>query len=406
MAAQIPVRGHMVGENRLATGEWIAFFRQLLADLEAVSGSGSGASIAASRLTGTIELARISGLTDAQVSALASIAWSKIAKAGSSLGDLESRSASDLTSGVLALAQGGAGVDLSATGGANQFLKQTALGALVSVAAILVADLPTAIPAANLADGSISDAEFQYLNGAVSNLQQQLNDRARHPVHRRSMWMTPVGASAGMTAHVMGHPTAATASGTIVEQIDASLIGGRQTTGAVSGNSVGLLGPAELISEDADPVFTFLFRSPPDITNIRFWIGAAIAAAGDNDDPSATNRYAMLRYSTVAGDTGFMGACGNAAGAQSVTAAAVAPIVAATVYLARVRFSGGGAAVHFSLNGSAEQTLSTNLPDTAGGTKLTWEHRLFTQAAAAKSWDWGASEVEATRVSTSLGNPV
>jgi hypothetical protein len=50
---------------------------------------------------GTVPLARISGLTDAQVAIGAAIAWAKLNKAGSSLADLATRSASDLSSGTL-----------------------------------------------------------------------------------------------------------------------------------------------------------------------------------------------------------------------------------------------------------------------------------------------------------------
>ena len=43
-------------------------------------------------------------------------------------------------------------------------------------------DLPTAIDAAKIADGSVSDAEYQYLNGVTSALQTQLNAKAADSV--------------------------------------------------------------------------------------------------------------------------------------------------------------------------------------------------------------------------------
>ena len=51
--------------------------------------------------------------------------------------------ATDVTSGTLALARGGTLADLSATGGAGQFLKQSSTGAAVTVGAIASTDLPT-----------------------------------------------------------------------------------------------------------------------------------------------------------------------------------------------------------------------------------------------------------------------
>lgn len=44
--------------------------------------------------------------------------------------------------------------------------------------ALVIADLPTGISAANIADGSVSDAEFQYLNGVTSAIQTQLDAKA------------------------------------------------------------------------------------------------------------------------------------------------------------------------------------------------------------------------------------
>lgn len=55
--------------------------------------------------TGTLPLARLSNITDTQIAAAAAIAWSKLSKSGSSLADLATRSAADLSSGILAAAR-------------------------------------------------------------------------------------------------------------------------------------------------------------------------------------------------------------------------------------------------------------------------------------------------------------
>lgn len=70
---------------------------------------------AGSLTSGTVPLARISGLTDAQIDAAAAIAWSKLSKSGSSLADLATRSAADLSSGSLAVARLGNGVTSTTT---------------------------------------------------------------------------------------------------------------------------------------------------------------------------------------------------------------------------------------------------------------------------------------------------
>lgn len=50
--------------------------------------------------------------------------------------DILEHSASQITSGTLALARGGTGADLSATGGAGQVVKQTSLGAALTVGTV------------------------------------------------------------------------------------------------------------------------------------------------------------------------------------------------------------------------------------------------------------------------------
>ena len=71
--------------------------------------------------------------------------------------DVPSLPASQITSGQLALAQGGTGANLSATGGAGQYLKQASSGGAVSVGAIAAADVPS-LDAAKITTGSIGVA--------------------------------------------------------------------------------------------------------------------------------------------------------------------------------------------------------------------------------------------------------
>ena len=85
--------------------------------------------------------------------------------------------AGDITSGQLALEQGGTGADLSATGGAGHVLKQSSSGGAVSVGALAAADMPTGIDAAKIGSGNISNTEFDYLEGVTSSLQTQLDDK-------------------------------------------------------------------------------------------------------------------------------------------------------------------------------------------------------------------------------------
>ena len=71
--------------------------------------------------------------------------------------DIPSLPASIIGSGTLATAQGGTGSNLSATGGAGNYVKQSSTGANLSVGAIADADLPTALANHTLTGGSINN---------------------------------------------------------------------------------------------------------------------------------------------------------------------------------------------------------------------------------------------------------
>jgi hypothetical protein len=111
------------------------------ATLPALNGSALTSLNASNLASGTVALARLANIADAQIAAAAAIAWSKISKVGSTLADMATRSAADLTSGLLALARGGTGADLSATGGASQVLRQSTAGGAVTVSQLTTADI-------------------------------------------------------------------------------------------------------------------------------------------------------------------------------------------------------------------------------------------------------------------------
>ena len=85
---------------------------------------------------------------------------------------------SAFSTGQVPLSRGGTGSDLSATGGSSQFLKQTSSGGNISVGGILTNDLPASIDCAKFANGSVSNTEFQYLDGVTSGIQSQLDGKA------------------------------------------------------------------------------------------------------------------------------------------------------------------------------------------------------------------------------------
>jgi len=373
--------------------EWVDWLHQL--KVRAETAAGPGGTIDASQITsGTIALARLAGITNAQIAAAAAIVWSKIDKAGSSLADIAVRSASDLSSGLLALARGGTGADLSGTGGTSQYLKQAAAGAAVTVGTIAAADLPTGIDAAKIADGSVSNAEFQYIGGLTSDAQTQLDRRMPVVLYRKHfsyVYSGPIGSGpivgmglANATITAAGHSEASTAT----------FFGASLTTSAVIANAVVVAG-AVMLPTITDPVAYVRIKTGADITNVRIFFALSNAAFSNADAFNA--QYVGFRYSTVVPDGGWVGVCCDGAAANAQTTGTVAAIAASTEYLLRIRVSGDGTAVNFAVSTaggafSAEQTLSANLPAT--NVRLRWEMRVTTQAAAAKAFAFNSAYVE------------
>lgn len=103
------------------------------ADAQIYIGTGAGAG----------SFAALSGDATMTNGGVVTVADDSHAHTSSSVSGLDA--ANDISSGLLALARGGAGADLSATGGANQFVRQSSVGGALSVSAIADADVPNTI---------------------------------------------------------------------------------------------------------------------------------------------------------------------------------------------------------------------------------------------------------------------
>lgn len=139
-----------------------------------------------------------------------------------------------------------------------------------------------------------------------------------------------------------------------------------------------------------DPTFYARIRTGSDITSLRIIIGFDTAAATNSDGDSRS--LVVFRYSTVAGDTNWMGVCNNGGAATTQTADTGVAVAASTVYLFKVVISGDGTLATFTVNGSAPVTLNTNLPATSTGMFPTFS---FTpQAASARVLDYSFIHIE------------
>lgn len=123
LSASPPLRGDLVVANstplwaRFAIGAPGTVLRSTGTDPAwSTDGSALTALNATSLASGTVALARLPlTIANAQIDAAAAIAWTKISKTGSSLADLTTRSAADLSSGTLADARLSTNVSLFGT---------------------------------------------------------------------------------------------------------------------------------------------------------------------------------------------------------------------------------------------------------------------------------------------------
>lgn len=109
-------------------------------------------------------------LVDANVDAAAAIAYSKLSIAD---GDLTIAK----TSGLQSALDGKVDENAAITGATKTKITYDAKGLVTAGADLAASDLPTGIDAAKIADGSVSNAEFQYIGGLTSDAQTQLNGK-------------------------------------------------------------------------------------------------------------------------------------------------------------------------------------------------------------------------------------
>lgn len=267
----------------------------------------------------------------------------------------------------------GGTVKLAGTGGAGHFLKQSSAAGAVTSAVPVSTDI----------------------DGVVSSIQQQIDNKLWHPLVREYssfVFRPSVSAIDGMFLPTTSISTPAGSQSNLDE---AGFTGRRFTTGATSGNAAGFA----VNSQHVRPIITdwvayFRVRTGSDITSLRLFVGLSKTEPGDTDSQSnlVDHVIAMFRYSTVAGDGGWRGMTFSGLGGAQSLSNTVAAIAASTEYLLRIRVSGNGTAIHFSVDGSAEQTITTNLPPTDERMAVTERH--YTQTGATRSFDFNRFYIE------------
>lgn len=145
----------------------------------------------------------------------------------------------------------------------------------------------------------------------------------------------------------------------------------------LSGNIGGFVSTTfNLIRRDHNPVFTAVVQTPSSLGSPRYWIGLGSADATNSD--TASGHFVGFRYSSVAGDTAFKAVTRD--GSTQATSDVGATVATSTKYVLRCRVDSTNSTAYFSVNGSTEVAIATNLP--ASGTDLGLIFRVITNTAA------------------------
>lgn len=206
---------------------------------------------------------------------------------------------------------------------------------------------------------------------------------AMHSFRARNHWKVKAAAATiqqdGIAAPtVTGTPTAS-------NDTDSTYI--NIASGAASGNFGGYTTATfNLVRRQHNPIFDIVMRTgaAADIANIRFWIGLFSAAPTNVDTLAGSTSAFAFRYSTVAGDAGWVPVTSD--GASQSTGTAIGTIAASTRYLLTIEVDDANGLAKFRVNNdyTTERTLTTTLP--AAATELGASWYVITTAAVAKNW--------------------
>lgn len=161
----------------------------------------------------------------------------------------------------------------------------------------------------------------------------------------------------------------------------------RYTTGAVAGNQAGFNVSSDLLWLDHAPTLIIKFKTGSSLANVRlYWFLSNAATFPTNTDALQALRGVGVRYSTVAGDAGFMP--WTADGTTQTIGTLIAAIAVNTIYTLTITVAPGGGSASISINGGTPQTIAIGAAALGNAVKMSFV--VTNTAAAAKIMDFTA----------------
>lgn len=184
---------------------------------------------------------------------------------------------------------------------------------------------------------------------------------------------------------------APTETGAVGSNVDTTSVWRQYTSGAGAGANAGH-DMVTFVRVGHEPKCVIYLRTGATITGIRHWLG--LSSAGMTNVDTHAGHCAAFRYSTVAGEAGFVGVFRDGT-TQEITAA-LGTYAASTLYRLTIEFTSATACtftVDDVTNGTtASASLSTNTPGST--TSLEVSNQIFTTAGGARSWEFGRFHLE------------
>lgn len=249
--------------------------------------------------------------------------------------------------------------------------------------------LTAPLAASNIANGTVDNTEFQYLDGVTSKIQTQFDNSIPAPMLRRAGYAVFPGEN--NFPIVTGLETIAL-QGTQANGSTASAVFCNFST-SVSGAAVGFQQSSALHGYWFFQRNIYMYMdiaTGPSIAAVRIWAGLTASGTHGNDDNGSTRNYCAFRFSTVAGDTGWRGVVSNGASANQQLTVNLGTVAVSTRYHMRIIISGNGALVTFVVNG-VSASIATNIPTGTASPSI----QAYNQAALLKSINIGSIYVDA-----------